>query len=198
MIFNFLGFFGTHCERHLCSRSYCNDHGQCYIDRLETKLQMGPDFNNENIQFRCECDSNFTGDHCTIFTSSSLSNSTTHYNSQPQIPLAKSCKDLNCFNGGTCHQSSILHHPTCICAYGYTGFNCQIATLNRIDIKTTETKSLSHPSKPDVNNSTINKETHYDMMAYTAMIVIAIVIFGLFVLRLQNSVLKKMQRLVLI
>lgn len=193
-----LGFFGIHCERHLCSRSYCNDHGQCFIDRLETELQMGPGFINENIQFRCECDSNFTGERCNIFTSSI--NSTMTFNNLPsQLPLAKSCKDLNCSNGGTCHQSSLHHHPTCICAYGYTGFNCKIATMNRIDnSKTIETKSSSHPSQPNVNNSTINTETRYDMIAYTAMIVIAIVIFGLFVLRLQNSVLKKMQRLVLI
>ncbi|OTF72252.1 hypothetical protein BLA29_001415, partial [Euroglyphus maynei] len=178
------GFSGKHCELHLCSKEYCNNHGLCYIDRESDNIR---NFDETNIRFRCQCDSDFLGEHCEIHSTNDTSTSIT----------TKTCHDLKCLNGGTCHQSSSFHHPTCICAYGFTGFRCERAIDNVISENDSKPKSTIDQIKLLINNteSNIKSTGHstFNIVIYTIIIMLGIVLFGFCLVRLQYSLRRKMQ-----
>lgn len=179
---------------HLCSKQYCNNHGVCYIDRQTENIR---NFDETSIRFRCQCDSEFSGEHCEIH---STQDNNTVASSTIATIITKTCHDLKCLNGGTCHQSSSLHQPTCICAYGFTGFRCEQTTENRIS-KPSENDSNSEskienikfPIKTESNIKSSGQSTLY-IVIYTVFIILGIVLFSFCLVRLQYSLRKKMQR----
>ncbi|KAH7646170.1 low-density lipoprotein receptor-like protein [Dermatophagoides farinae] len=190
------GFSGKHCELHLCSIQYCNNHGLCYIDR-KSQADNIRNFDGANIRFRCQCDSGFSGAHCEIH---SANDNTVESSTSATAAISETCNDLECLNGGTCHQSSPLHHPTCICAYGFTGFRCERTTENRItglsENNPESESTIIMNIKSNTKTESYTKSTGHstlNIVIYTVFFLLGIVLFGFCLVRLQYSLRRKMQ-----